>query len=150
METLSYIRSAPAVRRIALIAHDNKKQEMLEWAELNLVLLGVHELFATATTGRVLREQLGLPVTCFRSGPLGGDQQIGSRIAEGEIDLLVFLCDPLASHPHDVDVKALVRIAVVCNIPTACNRATADLMISSPSISRVHPPRVIAPRPRVP
>jgi methylglyoxal synthase len=150
METLSYIRSAPVVRRIALIAHDNKKQEMLEWAELNLVLLGVHELFATATTGRVLRERLGLPVTCFRSGPLGGDQQIGSRIAEGEIDLLVFLCDPLASHPHDVDVKALLRIAVVCNIPTACNRATADLMISSPLMSRARPPHVMAPRPRVP
>ena len=127
-------------RRIALIAHDNKKQDMLEWAEYNLALLAGHELFATATTGRLLQEQLGLPVTCFRSGPFGGDQQIGSRIAEGEIDLLVFLWDPLEPHPHDPDVKALLRVAVVCNIPVACNRATADFMISSPLMSRSHQP----------
>jgi methylglyoxal synthase len=130
--------AAPAGRRIALIAHDNKKQDMLEWAEYNLALLTGHELFATATTGRLLQEQLGLPVTCFRSGPFGGDQQIGARIAEGEIDLLVFLWDPLEPHPHDPDVKALLRVAVVCNIPIACNRATADFMISSPLMSRVH------------
>jgi methylglyoxal synthase len=129
---------APAGRRIALIAHDNKKQDMLEWAEYNLALLAGHELFATATTGRILQENLGLPVTCFRSGPFGGDQQIGARIAEGEIDLLVFLWDPLEPHPHDPDVKALLRVAVVCNIPIACNRATADFLISSPLIDRVH------------
>ncbi len=129
---------APAGRRIALIAHDNKKQDMLEWAEYNLALLTGHELFATATTGRILQEQLGLPVTCFRSGPFGGDQQIGARIAEGEIDLLVFLWDPLEPHPHDPDVKALLRVAVVCNIPIACNRATADFLISSPLMSRIH------------
>jgi methylglyoxal synthase len=131
---------APAGRRIALIAHDNKKQDMLEWAEYNLALLTGHELFATATTGRLLHEQLGLPVTCFRSGPFGGDQQIGARIAEGEIDLLVFLWDPLEPHPHDPDVKALLRVAVVCNIPIACNRATADFLISSPLMGRIHQP----------
>ena len=124
--------------RIALIAHDNKKRDMLEWAEYNLDLLAGHELFATATTGHLLQQQLGLPVTCFRSGPYGGDQQIGARIAEGEIDLLVFLRDPLEPHPHDPDVKALLRVAVVCNIPIACNRATADFMISSPLMGRSH------------
>ena len=128
----------PVGRRIALIAHDNKKRDMLEWAEYNLDLLAGHELFATATTGHLLEEQLGLPITCFRSGPYGGDQQIGARIAEGEIDLLVFLWDPLEPHPHDPDVKALLRVAVVCNIPVACNRATADFMISSPLMGRIH------------
>jgi methylglyoxal synthase len=127
-------------RRIALIAHDHKKQDMLEWAEYNLPLLGRHQLFATATTGRLLQDQLGLPVTCFRSGPFGGDQQIGARIAEGEIDVLVFFWDPLEPQPHDPDVKALLRVAVVCNIPVACNRATADFMISSPLMSRSHEP----------
>jgi methylglyoxal synthase len=127
---------APAGRRIALIAHDSKKQDMLEWARFNLSVLSEHELFATATTGRLLRDRLGVPVTCYRSGPLGGDQQIGARIAEGEIDLLIFMWDPLEPQPHDPDVKALLRVAVVCDIPVACNRATADFMISSPLMSR--------------
>jgi methylglyoxal synthase len=135
---MPYDAAVPAGRRIALIAHDNKKRDMLEWAEYNLDLLAGHELFATATTGHLLEEQLDLPITCFRSGPYGGDQQIGARIAEGQIDLLVFFWDPLEPHPHDPDVKALLRVAVVCNIPIACNRATADFIISSPLMSRRH------------
>jgi len=125
-------------RRIALIAHDNKKRDMQEWARFNLEHLRNHDLYATATTGQILRDQLGLDVTCFRSGPYGGDQQIGARIAEGHIDFLVFFWDPLEPHPHDPDVKALLRVAVVCNIPVACNRATADFMISSPLMFQAH------------
>lgn len=131
-------------RRIALIAHDNMKADMREWAAYNRHRLVEHELFATATTGRILQEELALQVTCFRSGPYGGDQQIGARIAEGQIDLLVFFWDPLQPHPHDPDVKALLRVGVVCNIPVACNRATADFMISSPLMSRPHVPTVTA------
>jgi methylglyoxal synthase len=127
-----------ACRRIALIAHDNKKRDMREWALYNRHRLLEHALSATATTGRILQDELGLDVTCYRSGPYGGDQQIGARIAEGEIDLLVFFWDPLEPHPHDPDVKALLRVAVVCNIPIACNRATADFMISSPLMARPH------------
>jgi methylglyoxal synthase len=123
-------------RRIALIAHDNKKQDMLEWAGYNRGLLARHELIATATTGRILRDELKLPVTALRSGPFGGDQQIGGLIADGQIDLLIFFWDPLAPHPHDPDVKALLRVAVLWNIPVACNRSTADFVISSPLISQ--------------
>jgi methylglyoxal synthase len=133
-------RTDPTCRRIALIAHDNKKKDMREWARFNRQRLTEHELFATATTGRLLQDELGLAVTCFRSGPYGGDQQIGARIAEGEIDVLVFFWDPLEPHPHDPDVKALLRVAVVCNIPVACNRATADFMISSPLLAQAHLP----------
>ena len=121
-----------AQRRIALVAHDSKKRELLDWARFNRDLLAEHTLFATGTTGRLLESELDLIVECFESGPLGGDQQIGSRITEGAIDCLVFFWDPLSSHPHDPDVKALLRIACVWNVPIACNRASADFIVSSP------------------
>jgi methylglyoxal synthase len=126
----------PGQRRIALVAHDNKKEDLREWARYNRGLLARHSLFATGSTGRMLSDALGLGITCFQSGPLGGDQQIGARITEGDIDLLIFFWDPLESQPHDPDVKALFRVAVVWNIPIACNRASADFLISSPLMSR--------------
>jgi methylglyoxal synthase len=126
----------PVRRRIALIAHDNKKSDLREWAMFNRSQLAGHQLCATGTTGRLLGVDLGLPVTCVQSGPLGGDQQIGARITDGHIDLLVFFWDPLEPQPHDPDVKALLRVAVVWNIPLACNRATADYLISSPLMNR--------------
>jgi methylglyoxal synthase len=119
-------------KKIALIAHDNRKQDLLEWVRFNKDSLAEHELYATGTTGKLLAAELGLNIACFRSGPLGGDQQVGAKIAEGDLDFIVFMWDPLQPHPHDVDVKALLRIAVVYNVPIACNRATADFMISSP------------------
>ena len=119
-------------KKIALVAHDNKKRDLIEWARFNRDLLAHHEVFATGTTGEVLERELHIEVTKLQSGPLGGDQQIGARIVNGEIDFLIFFWDPLEPLPHDPDVKALLRMAVVWNIPIACNRATADFMISSP------------------
>jgi methylglyoxal synthase len=119
-------------RSIGLIAHDNKKPELVDWARYNIEKLKRMELIGTGTTGGMVERELGLSVLKMKSGPLGGDQQIGARIVEGQLDLLIFFWDPLEPHSHDVDVKALLRIAVVYNVPIACNRASADLMISSP------------------
>ena len=118
-------------KRIALIAHDNKKQDLLEWAKYNRDVLAQHIVLATGTTGKILEQMLNIEVTKLQSGPLGGDQQIGAKISEGEIDFVIFFWDPLESQPHDPDVKALLRLAVVWNIPIACNRASADFMFSS-------------------
>jgi methylglyoxal synthase len=118
--------------RIGLIAHDNKKQDLLEWATFNRGTLADSELFATGTTGSLLERELGLDVIKLQSGPLGGDQQVGAMISQGQLDLLVFFWDPLEPHPHEPDVKALLRMTVVWNVPVACNRATADFLIASP------------------
>ncbi|GEK73693.1 MULTISPECIES: methylglyoxal synthase [Halomonas] len=129
-------RTLPARKRIALIAHDGKKPEMLAWAKRWRETLARHELVGTGTTATRLARQLGLEIEPLMSGPLGGDQQIGARIAEQGLDLLVFFWDPFAPQPHDPDVKALLRLAALWNVPVACNPASADFLLSSPSLDR--------------
>ncbi len=137
-------------KRIALVAHDNRKKDLIEWVEYNCDALIRHRLFSTGTTGKYVQKALEAKmdraaaappkITRLKSGPLGGDQQLGAMIAEGLIDLLIFLWDPMQPQPHDVDVKALLRISVLYNVPTACNRATADFMISSPLLNQTYEP----------
>jgi methylglyoxal synthase len=128
---MSHLRKLHHRKRVALVAHDNKKKDLIEWAIYNKTVLSKHELVATGTTGKLLEEQLDRPVKKLFSGPLGGDQQIGARIAEEKIDMLVFFWDPMEAQPHDSDVKALLRVAVAWNILIACNRTTADFILTS-------------------
>ena len=125
-------------KHIAVVAHDNKKQDLVEWAKFNRDLLAHHQVYATGTTGEMLEKELGFEITKLQSGPLGGDQQVGAMISSDEIDFLIFFWDPLEPMPHDPDVKALLRMAAVWNIPIACNRASADFMISSPLMDGVY------------
>lgn len=125
-------------KKIALVAHDNKKRDLIEWAKFNKVLLAHHIIYATGTTGGLLEAELDMGIQKLQSGPLGGDMQIGSKIVDGDIDFLIFFWDPLEPVPHDPDVKALLRMAVVWNIPMACNRASADFIISSPLMDEVY------------
>ncbi|MDB5245901.1 MAG: methylglyoxal synthase [Segetibacter sp.] len=129
-------RALPAVKRIALVAHNNKKEALLEWAEANKEFLSKHELVATGSTGELIEKKLKVPVTRLLSGPLGGDQQIGSLIAEGKLDFLVFFWDPMEAQAHDSDVKALLRLAVAWNILVADNRTTADFIVSSSQMQK--------------
>ncbi len=133
---------SPATKRIALVAHDNMKREMLEWATEHKDELKKHTLIATGSTGKLIADNTGLTLERMRSGPLGGDQQIGARISDGGIDVLLFFWDPLEPQPHDPDIRALLRIAVVWNIPVACNRASADFILSSPLLGGIYQRRV--------
>ncbi|MGD1045437.1 MAG: methylglyoxal synthase [Bacteroidota bacterium] len=141
------------IKRIALVAHDNRKKDLIEWVDWNWNALLNHKLICTGTTGTLVEDALmrkldknlkkKIEIRKLKSGPLGGDQQLGSLIAEGEIDMIIFLWDPMEPQPHDVDVKALLRIAVLYNVPTACNRSTADFMISSPLFTSEYEPALI-------
>ncbi|HUW07106.1 MAG TPA: methylglyoxal synthase [Williamwhitmania sp.] len=140
-----------AKKTIALVAHDNRKKDMIEWVEWNSTELLRHDLICTGTTGKLIEEAIhfkeghaskGLKIAKLKSGPLGGDQQLGAMIAEGKVDMLIFFWDPMEQQPHDVDIKALLRIAVLYNIPTASNRSTADFIISSPLLTEVYQPKI--------
>lgn len=141
------------IKRIALVAHDNRKKHMVEWVEYNWNTLMRHRLVCTGTTGRLVEDTIrgkagsSIPgdyeIRRLKSGPLGGDQQLGALIADGEIDAIIFFWDPMSPHPHDVDVKALLRIAVLYNLPIACNRSTADFLISSPLMERAYEPQLV-------
>ena len=126
------VRKLTTFKRIALVAHDNKKAELIEWAVYNKRALAQHRLYGTGTTGSLIEQALGQSVSKFLSGPLGGDQQIGASIAEAKLDILIFFWDPMEAQPHDPDIKALLRLGVVWNIPFACDRSTADFLLTSP------------------
>ena len=130
-------------KHIALIAHDNRKQDLIEWTQAKKGILRRHFLCGTGTTARLISEKVGLPVKGYHSGPLGGDQQVGARIAEGEIDFMIFFWDPLSAQPHDPDVKALLRIAALYDIPVATNQSTADSLLSSPLMDEEYDRRII-------
>lgn len=140
------------IKRIALVAHDNRKKDLIEWAEWNYKILIHHKLISTGTTGTLVEKAIkkklrdkdanNFEVMKLKSGPLGGDQQLGAMIAENKVDLIIFLWDPMQPQPHDVDVKALLRISVLYNIPTACNRSTADFLISSPLLDSSYEPEL--------
>ena len=136
---MEHIRIISGAKRIALVAHDNKKKDLMEWAYYNRNVLAQHELIATGTTVRLLEETLGRPVKKLLSGPLGGDQQIGAMVAEEKLDMMVFFWDPMEAQPHDSDVKALLRLAVAWNILMACNRATADFILTSVLMKEDYP-----------
>ena len=127
-----------AKKRIALVAHDERKADLLAWVQTHADILARHDLFATGTTGTLLTETCGLTITRMKSGPLGGDQMLGAMIANDQLDVLIFFWDPMSAQPHDVDIKALLRMSVLYNIPTACNRATADFLIASPGFNQAY------------
>ncbi len=133
----------PTRKRIALIAHDARKQDMIEWAKFNKGSLAKHDLYATGTTGTLVSRDVGLDITLLKSGPLGGDQQVGAMVAEHAIDIVIFLWDPMRSHPHEPDIHALQRIATVYNIVLACDRSTADFVISSPMMKTTYTSTII-------
>ena len=127
-------------KRIALVAHDQRKEDLLTWVKYNTEKLSGHELYGTGTTGKIISDKCSLDVYRLKSGPLGGDQQLGAMIANGELDILIFFWDPMTSQPHDVDVKALLRMSVLYNIPVACNRSSADFIISSSLFNEEYDP----------